>query len=163
MAGNVSWTPRKPTLRNAASLLNMGHLKPYLKGCFPSRVFGPARCREDPVCVPNSYTPLALGVPSHVFVMTPSLTLPKAVQGVLLSLIPYLAPSRFIYTLYHVPCTMSWRLDRLPSPVVRFTPHLEDGLRDAAAFRCVAAVDGAGGGGGPRPLGGGRPAGAVRA
>ena len=38
-----------------------------------------------------------------------------------------------------------------------------DGLRDAAAFRCVAAVDGAGGGGGPRPVGGGRPACAVRA
>eukprot|EP00964_Phaeocystis_antarctica_P144250 scaffold110001_cov63-Phaeocystis_antarctica.AAC.2 len=37
------------------------------------------------------------------------------------------------------------------------------GLRDAAAFRCVAAVDGAGGGGGPRPLGGGRPACAMRA
>ena len=37
-----------------------------------------------------------------------------------------------------------------------------DGLRDAAAFRCVAAVDGAGGGGGPRPLGGGRPTCALR-
>eukprot|EP00964_Phaeocystis_antarctica_P052351 scaffold30643_cov43-Phaeocystis_antarctica.AAC.2 len=38
-----------------------------------------------------------------------------------------------------------------------------DGLRDAAAFRRGAAVDGAGGGGGPRPVGGGRPASAVRA
>eukprot|EP00964_Phaeocystis_antarctica_P073792 scaffold45324_cov66-Phaeocystis_antarctica.AAC.1 len=32
-----------------------------------------------------------------------------------------------------------------------------------AAFRCGAAVDGAGGGGGPRPVRGGRPACAVRA
>ena len=38
-----------------------------------------------------------------------------------------------------------------------------DGLRDAAAFRRGAAVDGAGGGGGPRPVGGGRTACAVRA
>ena len=36
-------------------------------------------------------------------------------------------------------------------------------VRDAAVFRRVAAVDGAGGGGGPRPVGGGRPACAVRA
>ena len=42
-------------------------------------------------------------------------------------------------------------------------PRLVDGLRDAAAFRRVAAVDGAGGGGGSRPVDGGRPACAVRA